>query len=311
MPAVVGAGRWWQVQTLCMTQRVTVSTEDGVADVRLNRPDKMNALDAAMFVALVDTGDALAADRSVRAVVLSGEGRSFCAGLDFSNFQAMAGDRDAARAAGDDIDPAAKARVAKLFADVPAREAGRITNLAQQAVHTWSELPVPVIAAVHGHALGGGIQLALGADIRIASPDATLSVLEIRWGLVPDMTGIPQLVRLVGLDVAKELVWSGRMVSGPEAAALGLVTRVADDPYREALELAREIAAKNPEAIRAGKRLLNAADQRSLAESFLAESQEMTALLGTPNNVEAVRAYFEKRPPVFDDPVGGDAVQTA
>src|SRR5438105_4759204 len=205
-----------------MTQqspRVTVSIEAGVADVRLNRPEKLNALDPPMFDALVETGARLAADPSVRAVVLSGEGRGFCSGLDFAAFEAMAGSDGGAR-------------VTNRLGDQPE---GRITNHGQQAVFTWTELPVPVIAALHGVALGGGLQIALGADLRIVAPDARLSVLEIRWGLIPDMTGTQLLPGLVGRDVAKELTFSGRMVSGQEAVALGLATRVDPDPRRAAL----------------------------------------------------------------------------
>ena len=282
-----------------MSDRVTISVEAGVADVRLNRADKMNAVDAAMFVGLAEAGEAVARDNSIRAVVISGEGRSFCAGLDMSSFQAMAGGE---RPEAPDLDPAAAERMRKGFADIKVREPGKITNLFQQACYAWSEVPVPVIAAIHGHALGAGIQLALAADIRLATPDAKLAVLEIRWGLVPDMTGIPQLVRLVGLDVAKELTWTGRMVSGEEAAALGLVTRTCDDPHKEAMALAEEIAGKNPFAIRAGKRLVNEADQRPLGESFIEESVEMGQLLGTPNQLESVMAFFEKRPAVYADP---------
>ncbi|GAA3971471.1 crotonase/enoyl-CoA hydratase family protein [Actinomadura viridis] len=281
-----------------MTERVTVSVDgDGVADVRLNRPDKLNALDLAMFDALAETGDRLAADTSVRAVVLSGEGRSFCAGLDVANFTAMAGGGLAG------ADGADGARIGRLTRDIVDREPGRITNLAQQAVHVWRELPQPVVAAIAGHALGGGLQLALGADLRIAAPDARLSVLEIRWGLVPDMTGTAALVRLVGDDVAKELTFTGRMVSGEEAARLGLVTRTAEDPHAAALELAREIAGRNPDAIRAAKRLLNrATDGADLPGQLLEESRAMGALIGSPNQTEAVVAYFEKRPPVFGEP---------
>ncbi|WP_067485461.1 crotonase/enoyl-CoA hydratase family protein [Actinomadura hibisca] len=277
-----------------MTDRVTVRVEDGVADVRLNRPDKLNALDMATFEGLAETGDALAADPAVRAVVLSGEGRSFCAGLDFANFAAMAGDATA-ETGGD--------RLRRLMADVLEREPGRITNLGQQAVHVWRELPQPVIAAVRGHALGGGLQIALGADLRVVAPDAVLSVLEIRWGLVPDMTGTAALVRLVGEDVAKELTFTGRRVTGEEAVRLGLATRTAADPLAAALELAREIAANSPDAVRAAKRLLNrAADGGDLAGQFLAESQALAELRGSPNQTEAVRAYFAKRTPAFTDP---------
>ncbi|GAA2131082.1 crotonase/enoyl-CoA hydratase family protein [Actinomadura napierensis] len=280
-----------------MTDRVTVHVHEGVADVRLNRPDKLNALDLATFEALAKTGDALAADSSVRAVVLSGEGRAFCAGLDFSNFAAMAGDGPSGGTASD------QGRSKRLLSDITDREPGRITNLGQQAVHTWHELPQPVVAAVHGHALGGGLQIALGADIRIVAPDARLSVLEIRWGLVPDMTGTAALLRLVGEDVAKELTFTGRMVSGDEAVRLGLATRTAEDPRAAAFELARRIAGSSPDAIRGAKRLLNrAAEGGDLAGQYLEESRELGALRGSPNQAEAVRAYFEKRPPAFTDP---------
>jgi enoyl-CoA hydratase/carnithine racemase len=267
--------------------RVTVSIAAGVADVRLNRPEKLNALDPPMFDALVETGARLAGDASVRAVVLSGEGRGFCSGLDFAAFEAMA-------------DQSGGDRVTNRLGDQPD---GRITNRGQQAVFTWTELPVPVIAAVHGVALGGGLQIALGADLRIVAPDARLSVLEIRWGLIPDMTGTHMLRRLVALDVAKELTWTGRMVSGEEAVRLGLATRVSDDPRAAALTLAAELAASNPYAIRAAKQLLNQSGLVSQAQQFGDEARQMGALIGSPNQVEAVTAYFEKRPPVFADPV--------
>ncbi|MBX3284279.1 MAG: crotonase/enoyl-CoA hydratase family protein [Actinobacteria bacterium] len=266
-----------------MSDRVTIDVQDGIADVRLNRPDKMNALDGAMFAAIVEAGDRLAADPSVRVVVLSGEGRGFCAGLDVGAF--MGGDADGG-----------------AFSVLGGRDEGRIANVAQQVAYTWTELPVPVIAAVHGVALGGGIQIALGADLRIVAPDAKLSVLEVRWGLFPDMTGLQSLPRLVGLDVAKELAFTGRMVSGTEAVALGLATRVADDPRAAAFELAAEIAGKNPAAIRHAKALLNASGTRPLAEAFLDETRRMVEVIGSPNQIEAVTAYLEQRPPVFADP---------
>jgi enoyl-CoA hydratase/carnithine racemase len=267
-------------------QRVTVTVEGGVADVRLNRPEKINALDPAMFEAIVDAGNRVAADPSVRAVVLSGEGRGFCAGLDFSSFQAMAGEE----------------RGNRVTRDLGERPDGRITNLGQDAAYVWTELPVPVIAAVHGVALGGGFQIALGADIRFVAPDARMSVLEIRWGLIPDMTGTHMLRRLLPLDVAKELTWTGRMVSGTEAVELGLATHLSDDPRGDALALAAQIAANNPLAVRAAKRLLNQSGQVSAEQQFRDESREIGALIGSPNQVEAVQAYFEKRDPVFADP---------
>lgn len=267
-------------------ERVSIAVKDGVADVRLNRPDKLNALDLAMFDGLVEAGDRIAADASVRAVVLSGEGRAFCAGLDLGSFQAMA----------------ATDRGSAVTSGLGDRSGGRITNHGQQAAYTWAELPVPVIAAVHGVALGGGLQVALGADLRFVAPDAQMSVLEIRWGLIPDMTGTHTLRRLVGLDVAKELTWTGRMVSGEEAVAIGLATRVCADPKEEALEFARQLAASSPHAIRAGKRLLNQSGLVEVAQQFKDESREMGALIGSPNQVEAVNAWFQKRRPEFTDP---------
>jgi enoyl-CoA hydratase/carnithine racemase len=272
--------------------RVAVTIEGGVADVRLNRPDKINALDPAMFAAIVEAGEALKSDASVRAVVLSGEGRGFCAGLDFSSFHAMAG----GGGGGGDSAP----REANPAPNIMSTEQ-RITHLGQQAAYVWQELEVPVIAALHGVALGGGAQIALGADLRIMAPDARISILEIRWGLVPDMTGTWMLPKLVGLDVAKELTFTGRMVEGAEAVRIGLATRVADDPRGEALALAKEIAGKSPHAVRGAKRLLNASLGRDVAEQFADERKTIGSLIGSPNQVEAVTAYFEKRDPAFED----------
>ena len=274
-----------------MSDRITVERDGGVADVRLNRADKMNALDPAMFAALIATADELAADPSLRCVVLSGEGKSFCAGLDFASFQQMG--------SGDRVDGDGGDRGVR---DITKPMDGRITHQGQQAVYGWTSLPVPVIAAVHGHALGGGIQLALGADIRIVAPDATMSVLEIRWGLIPDMTGTQALVNLVGIDVAKELTFTGRMISGAEAHELGLATKLSDDPRTAALEMAGEIAAKSPHAIRAAKRLFNDAAKVSVADGFARERAEIAQLIGSPNQVEQVMAFFEKRAPNFADP---------
>ncbi|MGH9213000.1 MAG: crotonase/enoyl-CoA hydratase family protein [Acidimicrobiales bacterium] len=280
-----------------MAERVTITITDGVADVRLNRPDKLNALDNAMFVAIVDAAATVAADPAVRAVVLSGEGRAFCAGLDFSGFLAMAGQGDDA-GGGDSADSADRGGgIAEI-----GRTGGGITHLGQQVAHCWSELPVPVIAAVWGHCLGGGLQIAAGADLRIVHPEAKLSVLEVRWGLTPDMTITAHLPRLVGLDVAKELTWTGRTISGIEAHELGLATRVSDDPLADALELARGIATKSPHAIRGAKRLLEQSGQATLAEQYAAERATIGSLIGTPNQVEAVTSYFEKRDPVYANP---------
>ncbi|MFI5041622.1 MAG: crotonase/enoyl-CoA hydratase family protein [Acidimicrobiales bacterium] len=270
-----------------MSDRVICTIDDGVADVRLNRPDKMNALDPAMFAALDATGECLKTAPGLRAVVLSGEGRAFCAGLDFGSFQAMAG--------GGPLSEAVPEGNAALIKE------GRVTHVGQQVSWVWQELPVPVIAAVHGVALGGGIQIALGADIRIVAPDVKLSVLEIRWGLTPDMTGTVALSRLVRPDVAKELAMTGRIVDGEEAVRIGLATRVSATPYDDAMALAREIAAKSPAAVRGVKHLLDSARTADVAHQFAEERRVIGTLIGSPNQREAVTAYFEKREPVFID----------
>jgi enoyl-CoA hydratase/carnithine racemase len=268
--------------------RVTVTLTGAVADVRLNRPEKRNALDPAMFEALVAAGEQLKSQPGLRAVVLSGQGPDFCAGLDFTSFQAM---RSQAMSAGERLSATAQLPPS----GGPAKATG------QRAAHVWAEIPVPVIAAVRGNALGGGLQIALGADIRIVSPDARLSVFEVAWGLIPDMTGTQLLPELVGRDVAKELTYTARIVSGQEAVRIGLATRTDPDPLAAALAMATEIAGRSPHAIRAAKRLLNLAGRTDLASGFAAEQDEIRALIGSPNQVEAVTARFEKRDPSFDE----------
>ncbi len=279
-----------------MTEIVTCAISEGIADVRLNRPEKLNAVSPEMFAALGAMGDRLKGDTSVRVVVLSGEGRGFCSGLDFSSFQAMAGNSEETFPPADDGQAASIPRGG-------AGDAG-IVNGGQYAAWVWYELPVPVIAAIRGPAVGAGFQIALACDFRIVAPDAKLSALEMRWGLIPDMTGTQVLPRLVGLDVARELVYTGKMVSGTEAAEMGLATRVADDPFEAAMTFARELAGKSPHAIRGAKRLLSLAGTAPLAEGFAAEAATMGSLIGSPNNVEAVTAYFEKRDPKFEDVTG-------
>jgi len=272
-----------------MTDRITVTMDRGVADVRLVRTDKMNALDSAMFEALVATGERLKKEPGLRAVVLSGEGRAFCAGLDMGNFGQMA----------DGTRKPAGGEVASN--DRLAQRAYGPANAAQYAVWVWRELPVPVIAAVHGVAFGGGFQLMLGADMRYVTPDVRLAILEIKWGLVPDMAGTQLMRHLVREDLVRELTYTGRIFSGTEAVEMGFATRVCADPRAEALATAHEIAGKNPHAVRASKRILNNAvlvDPRTGLEQ---ETDEQVALIGTPNQVEAIMANMQKRAPVFTD----------
>lgn len=266
-----------------LSSRVRVTVDDrGVADVALVRGDKMNAIDAAMFTAINTAITQLRDDPRVRAVVLHGEGRAFCAGLDMGRFQEMGQGRTSGTLGG----------------DLLTRSHG-LANAAQHVGWGWRELPVPVIAAVHGVAFGGGLQIALGADIRLVHPEAQLSVMEVKWGLVPDMSGCVFLTELVRADVLRELTFTGRVVSGVEAQAIGLATRVADDPLAEARALATRIATSSPDAIRAAKRLLNGASPVRAADVLLAEATEQQALIGSPNQQEAARAGLEKRPPVF------------
>ena len=280
-----------------MTELVTIEVSpEGIADVRLNRPDKYNALSHEMFSAVVAAGESLATRADVRVVVLSGNGPGFCAGLDMGNFQKMGnsdGAKDVSRE--EQQDPSGPSLVAKTEgASLPG-------NHAQLPGLVWKRLPVPVIAAIHGVAFGGGCQIALGADIRVIAPDARMSVMEIKWGLIPDMSITQTLRDLVPIDVAKELTFTGRIMSGEEAKGYGLATRVADQPLEVAMELAREIAGKSPDAIRAGKELFETtwhADERTGLEL---EEKLQRGLMGSSNQKEAVISNFEKRAANYQD----------
>lgn len=264
--------------------RVRVTVEDHVATVTMLRADKHNALDQGMFEGLVAAARRLTGERGVRAVVLHGEGKSFCSGIDIASL--MSGGADA-------------------FKDhMLERADGYDGNLFQRVAVDWAGVPVPVIAAVHGNCFGGGMQIALGADIRIAAPDAKLSVMEVKWGLVPDMGITQTLPRLMSVDKAKELTFTGRVLSGSEAAELGLVTRTTEDPLAAALELAREIASRSPEAIRAGKQLYDRAWAGGLPvrEALELETDLQVELMGSENQMAAVMAGMSKQPATFTDP---------
>ncbi|MCP5179328.1 MAG: crotonase/enoyl-CoA hydratase family protein [Pseudomonadales bacterium] len=266
-----------------MSELVTIEVSSGVADVRLNRAEKYNALSPEMFSAIIAAGETLAQAKDVRAVVLSGNGPGFCAGLDMTSMSGLGSGKSSGGG------------LLRREDDLP-------DNHAQRPSMVWRRVPVPVICAIHGVAYGGGCQIALGADIRIASPDARISVMEIKWGLIPDM-GITQSLRdLVPLDVAKELTFTGRVVSGTEAKELGLVTYVDGDPLARALAIAREIATKNPDAIRRDKALLEQSWRADPRTGLELEARLQTELIGSSNQAEAVRANFEKRTPKFTDP---------
>ncbi|CAG9221381.1 Enoyl-CoA hydratase/carnithine racemase [Paraburkholderia tropica] len=257
---------------------VQIAIADGVADVRLNRAEKMNALSPGMFAALIAAGERLANEADLRAVVLSGNGKAFCAGLDMQSMAALA--------------------QTTRTTPIAVRTRG-LSNDFQYICTLWRELPVPVIAAVHGVAFGGGLQLALGADMRYVTPDARLSVMEMKWGLVPDMGGMVLTRDLVRDDRLRELIYTARIVAGPEAVEIGLATRVTDDPLALALQTAREIAQRSPDAIRAAKRLLHVASRGDAATTLIAESVEQDALIGGANQREAVLANVEQRAPRF------------
>ncbi|HCT40987.1 MAG TPA: crotonase/enoyl-CoA hydratase family protein [Moraxellaceae bacterium] len=264
-----------------MTELVTISVVDHVADIRLNRPEKMNALSIPMFDAINAAAEQVMSDRSIRAVVLSGEGRAFCAGLDLSNF----------------TNP-------DTFGGGDAFGNGRggyWPNFYQKPGYLWKDVPVPVICALHGVVFGGGLQIALGADIRIAHPETRLSLMEIKWGLIPDMSGTQTLRDLVRLDVAKELAFTGRIVEAPEAQQIGLVTRLDDNPREAALAMARDIAQKNPQAVTLGKLLLESTWHGDDARGLEMEEKLQAQLLMTPNQMEAVMAGMQKRPANFTE----------
>jgi enoyl-CoA hydratase/carnithine racemase len=261
-------------------QRVQVTVDDHVAVVTLTRGDKHNALDVPMFEQIIAAGERVANEPGVRAVVLHGEGQSFCSGLDVVSIMS----------AGDGVQ------------GLVDRVRGQVPNWFQQAAHVWLEVPVPVIAAIHGTCFGGGLQIALAADIRVASPYARLSVMEIKWGLIPDMSITRTLPRLVRADVAKELTFTGRVFDGVEAERLGVVTRLAEEPLTAARALADEIAGRSPDAVRAAKRLYDESWTGPAPETLALEAQLQLGLVGSPNQLAAVAAGFTKEPAEFVDP---------
>ena len=262
---------------------VTIDIQNGIADVRLNREEKYNALSQDMFDAIIEAGQALASADDVSAVVLSGNGRGFCAGLDMASFASMSDGP----------------RKPKYDTDSLLAKDERPENRAQRPAMVWKQLPMPVISSLHGVVFGGGCQIALGTDIRIAAPDIKMSIMEIKWGLVPDMSITQTLRDIMPMDVAKELTFTGRILNGEQAKEVGLVTRVANDPLAAAMELAEEIAGKNPDAVRAGKALYEQAWHADARTGLELEAALQAQLIGTANQIEAVKANFEKRAPAF------------
>jgi enoyl-CoA hydratase/carnithine racemase len=251
--------------------------DDGIARVWLDRPDKLNGLTLPMLRELAATARRLSRDRSLRVVIITGAGESFSAGLDFAKVM-----RDPRAIVG--------AFVPNLL---------RGTNAFQEAAWGWRRVPVPVIAAVRGHCYGGGVQIALGADFRVSSPDAQWSVMESKWGLIPDMTGVRGLAEVVGMDTAKLLTMTGETISGERAHELGLVTEVAHDPMTAAEALAERLASRSPDALAAAKRLFNSTWHRSPRRVFARERAEQLALLLSHNTKIARDAAFRRELPQF------------
>lgn len=262
------------------TDRLAITIEDGIAEVALARPDKLNAMDEAMFAALSDAGNRLAATEGLRAVILYGQGKGFCAGIDTGLLMAFA------------------ARIDELRAEIVTPLPGQAANRFQHPCTVWADLPVPVIAALHGPVFGAGLQLALAADIRLAAPEARFSIMEAKWGLIPDMGLSKLLPGVMRADQALELILTARVIDAPEAARIGLITRLADEPLTEARALARAIAARNPEAARGAKALVRQSWPGGDAQLAL-EARLQAAIIGSPNQIEAVMAEMQKRPPRF------------
>ena len=263
-----------------MSEPVTITKHGHVAIVTLNRPEKHNAIDLRMFAALAEAGTELADDSSVRAVVLEGAGPSFCAGIDLSIFQQNEESILISKMTADEDSPA---------------------NFFQRAAFVWREIPQPVICALHGSVYGGGLQIALGADLRFASADCRLSVMEIKWGLIPDMAISTTLARLLPADKAKELAWTGRVFDANEAFEMGVITAIHDTPSQAARETAAAIAANSPNAVRAIKRLFDESADMSTKQALQLEAQLQLSLLGSQQQTEAVAANLQKRPPKFED----------
>lgn len=274
-----------------MSERVTITVENHIADVRFNRPEKMNALDGEQINAIEEAGDKLAAMEGIRAIVLSGEGKAFCAGLDMGNFAASAAAASAEKSDGD------TSPLAKKLAD---RTHGN-ANKFQHIVLQWRRLKAPVIAAVHGPCIGGGLQFASAADIRVVTPDAKMSIMELRWGLIPDMGSYTTWRSFVRDDILRELTYTHRIFTGEEGKELGFVTHLSDDPHAKAMELATEIASKHPQAIQAAKALINRLPDMNEDEILMMESIGQDSVSKTPNQVEAVMAFMQKRPANFVD----------
>jgi len=264
-----------------MSDRVSITINDNIAEVALSRPDKMNALDLEMFRAISDAGDSLKGNKDVRAVVLYGQGPNFCAGIDTSVFGQMIAEIDSLR---------------DQMLNPPK---GELANSFQKPSFVWQELGVPVIAALQGTVFGGGAQIALGADFRIAAPDLQFSIMESKWGLIPDMGLTQSLPKLLRADQAKELMMTARVLNADEAHSMGLVTRLAADPLSAAREFATELVKRSPEVLRDAKRLVEETWSAPMGQGMKLEAELQAKIIASPNQIEAVMANVQKRQPEF------------
>ena len=265
-----------------MNDRLNLTVKSGIAEVQLNRAKKHNALDHKMFESLIETGERLSKDNSIRAIILHGSGKSFCAGIDLTMFAGEGMSQD--------------------FSKKMLPREKSLANYYQSAAYVWREIPVPVIAALHGVTYGGGLQIALGADIRYASKDSTFSVMEIKWGIIPDMamtTSIPSIMRI---DQALEMAMTGDVINASEANSLGLVTAITSDPLEKARSLANNLVNKSPDAIRAIKKLFYETWKNNDQSSLLLEAQLQKRVMSGSNQMEAVKSSINRTPPNFTDP---------
>jgi len=264
-----------------MTERVKIDIKDFVAEVAMTRADKMNALDPAMFAALAEAGESLKGRKDVRAVVLYGQGQNFCAGIDTGSFASMA------------------QGIGEVRESLLNPASGEMANRFQKPCFVWQELAVPVVAAIQGVCFGGGAQLALSADFRFAAPDVRFSIMESKWGLVPDMGLTQNLPKLIRADQAKDLIMSARILTAAEASDMGLLTRVTENPLDDARAYAADLAARSPEAVQGAKRLVEQSWAAAVGEGLKLEAVIQADIIGYPNQIEAVMANMQKRPPKF------------
>lgn len=261
--------------------RVTINITNHIADIKLNRPEKMNALDQDMFKAIIEAGENIKQDQTVRCVVLSGAGKCFCAGMDTENFNPQ--------------------NKGEIFDEPLASRTHGIGNIFQQIAWIWREIPVPVIAAVHGVAIGGGLNIMSGADVKFITSDTKLSIMELKWGLIPDMAGSQLWRHNVREDIIRELMYTHRMFSGQDAVQYGFATHISENPYEDAMKLAGEIASKNPTAIVKSKKMINEAPYLSAADGLMMESIEQSQIIRSKNQIEAVMATMQKRDADFEN----------